>query len=328
MPQTEVDDRREENGQPTAAHAQRAREVCPGNRFFHLFMTGVSAILLAMAAICVVFLRYRLQAPSFEDYAGYAAIVIAIGYCRWAKFERFLQVCLIVFWSQLMGKLLGFPVYLAARSRVPLQDAALAHFDKMTGLEVPAILHLMANHVWAEVTLAVSYDLLFPLMVLGVLLPAVRYRWTAVKELIVGTSIATILGSAMFALCPSVGPWVVYGYQPSALQETCATLFLTLRANTIHTLSPADTGIICFPSFHVLLAILSCVALCSIKPLRIPAIVVASCVAISTLTTGWHYIADVLGGLTLAVFAIWIAKLYTRIEARFTKPHRAATGAP
>jgi len=318
MAQTELAGTRGKQDRAQPAHAQRPREVCPNHRFFHWFMAGMSALLLAMAAICVLFLRYRLQAPLFDDYAGLAAILVAAGYCRWAKFERFFQVCLIVFWSHAMGKLLAFPVYLAARSPIPLQDGALAHFDKAIGLEVPPILQLMANHPWIKATLAVSYDLLFPLMVLGVLLPAIRYRWTAVKELIVGTSMATILGSAMFALCPAIGPWAVYHFPPSAQQKTCETLFLTLRTNSIHVLSPADTGIICFPSFHVLLAILSCIALCSIRALRIPTIVVASGVAISTLTTGWHYIADVLGGLILAAFAIWIAKLYTRLEARFT----------
>jgi len=318
MAQSGSTETRGRHDQPTAEHAQQARDLCPSNRFFHIFMAGMSAVLLAMAAICVAFLRYRLQAPGFDDCAGFAAIVVATAYCWWAKFERFLQVCLIVFWSQLMGKLLAFPVYLAARSRIPLQDEALAHFDKMAGLEVPAILHFMANDPWARTALAVSYDLLFPLMVLGVMLPAIRYRWPAVKELIVGTSIGTILGAAMFAVCPAIGPWAVYNFPPSAQQETCETLFLNLRMPTVHVLSPADTGIICFPSFYVLLAILSCIALCSIKPLRIPVIAIASCVAISTLTTGWHYVADVLGGLTLAVLSIWIAKLYTRVEARFS----------
>ncbi len=307
---------------PPTTQAPPVQEICPNNRFFHRFMAGMTAILILMSIVCVAFLRYRIPAPSFDDYAGFAAIVVAAGYCRWAKFERFYQACLIVFWSHVMGKLLGFPVYLAARSRISLQDGALAHFDKMTGLEVPAILHIMASHPWARATLAVSYDLLFPLMVLGVMLPALTYRWTPVKELIVGTSIATILGAAIFALCPAVGPWVVYHFAPSAQQQYCESLFLALRTNSIHGLSPDDTGNICFASFHVLLAILSCLAHSSNKPQRITAIVVSFCVAVSTLTTGWHYIADVLGGLTLAVAWILIAKAYTRlethIEARFT----------
>lgn len=297
---------------------QLAREIAPDNRFFHLFMAGVSGALIATAAVCVARLNYRLSAPGFNDYAGMVAFLIASGYCLWAKLERFFQVCLIVFWSFLLGKLLGFPVYLAARSRMPLQDNALARFDQLVGVQVPSILHLMANHPWAKTFFAASYDWLFAMMVLSVMLPAVTYRWTAAKELLVATSFATIIGSLMFAFCPAIGPWEAYHFPPSAQQRVCETLFMTLRSGSLHVLSSNDKGIICFPSFHVMLAIVSCIALCSIKALRIAAILVAGCVVISTLTTGWHYIADVIAGLTLAVIAELLAKGFTRIEERFT----------
>ncbi|MGB9229855.1 MAG: phosphatase PAP2 family protein [Terracidiphilus sp.] len=300
------------------AETQTGREFCPNNRFFHLFMAGVSAVLIAMAVICVTCLSYRLSAPTLGDYVGVAAFLLAAGYCWRAKHERFFQVCLIVFWSFLMGKLLGFPVYLAARSRFPLQDDALARFDRMLGVQVPSILHFCANHPWIKESFAASYDWIFPLMVLSVMLPAVLYRWTAAKELVIASSLATIVGSMMFAVCPAIGPWTVYHFAPSAQQQTCEALFLTLRSGSFHTLSPDDKGIICFPSFHVMLAIVSCVAICSIKVLRIPAVLVASLIVISTLTTGWHYIADVIGGLTLAVLAELLAKGFTRIEARFS----------
>jgi hypothetical protein len=304
---------------PTGASAQPAREFCPDNRFFHLFMAGVCVVLIAMAVVCVARLNYRLSAPNFNDYVGLIAFLIAAGYCWWAKFDRFFQACLIIFWSFLLGKLLGFPVYLAARSRMPLQDEALARLDRMLGVQAPAILHLAANHPWASRFFAASYDWLFVVMVLSVMLPAVMYRWTAAKELVVATSLATIIGSGMFALCPAIGPWVVYHFLPSAQQEFCETLFLTLRSGSLHVLSANDKGIICFPSFHVMLAIVSCIALCSIRALRIPAILVASCIVVSTLTTGWHYVADVIGGLTLAVLADLFAKAFTRVEARWAR---------
>jgi multisubunit Na+/H+ antiporter MnhG subunit len=302
----------------TEMQAESARGAAPDNRFFHVFMAGVSAVLVAMAAICVMRLNYRLHAPTWTDYLGVSGFLVAAGYCRLAKLEQFFQVCVIVFWSFVLGKLLGFPVYMAARSRMPLQDGALAHFDHLLGVQMPSILHFCANHPWIKETFAASYDWIFPLMVLSVLLPAVLYRWTAAKELVVAISLATIIGSLMFALCPAIGPWVVYHYEPSAQQKTCEALFLTLRSGSLHMLSPDDKGIICFPSFHVILAIVSCVALCSIKVLRIPAIIVASLIVVSTLTTGWHYIADVIGGLTLAVLAELLAKGATRLEARFS----------
>jgi membrane-associated phospholipid phosphatase len=73
---------------------------------------------------------------------------------------------------------------------------------------------------------------------------------------------------------------------------------------------------VCFPSFHTLLAVVSCVALWSIKPLRIPAVALAVCVVLSTLTSGWHYLVDVIGGLLLAVLSIAVARAFTAIEQR------------
>lgn len=281
-------------------------------------MSAVCALLIAMAVICATRLNYKLHAPNFNDYSGLVAFLIATGYCWWAKFARFFQACLIIFWSFVLGKLLGFPVYLAARSKMPLQDDALAHFDQLLGLQVPSILHFTANHSWMNTTFAVSYDLLFPLMVLSVMIPAVMYRWTAAKELVVATSLATIIGSLMFAVCPAIGPWAVYHFAPSAQQQTCEALFLALRSGGIHILNADDKGIICFPSFHVMLAIVSCVAMCSVRVLRIPAVLLAGLIVVSTLTTGWHYIADVIGGLTLAVTAELLAKGFTSVEARFS----------
>lgn len=108
----------------------------------------------------------------------------------------------------------------------------------------------------------------------------------------------------------------MYGYAPSAAQLRCQDLLLTLRSGGIHVLDLNESGIVCFPSFHTLLAIVSCVALWSIKPLRIPAAVLASCVVFATLTTGWHYLVDVVGGLLLTLLSIAAARLFTALEKR------------
>lgn len=285
------------------------------DRFFHGCMAVLTAALAAVELICLLRFHYALELPQFETWFRYLSICAALGYCYWAGYERLQRSCWIVLWSCLLGTLLEFPMYLAARVAAPLQDRNLARIDKALGLEVPSVLQLLAHHPWASRILEFSYDLLLPLIVVGLVLPAVRYRWTAAKELIVGTSFATVAGSVLFAFLPAVGPWAIYGFAPSPTQQSCQALLMNLRSRQLHVLNPNDTGIICFPSFHVLLALLSCVALFSIKPLRIPAAVVTASIVISTMTTGWHYTVDVVGGAALALASIWVAKLYTRAEA-------------
>jgi membrane-associated phospholipid phosphatase len=289
-----------------------------GNRFFHQCMALLSAALLLVAISTIVFFHYRLPFSQAASVASFLPLAGAIAYCRWAKHYRLLQACSLPLWASVLSTLLKFPLFIAARSHVALKDDVLAHIDRILRVEVPPILHAMAPHPWARAALAVSYDLLFPLMVVAALLPALRFRFAAAKELIVGISFATLVGAPLFALVPAIGPWTVYGYPPLPLQAQTQALFLSLRAGGIHLIYLNEPGFVCFPSFHVLLAILSAVALCSIKPMRIPAILVAVLITVSTLTTGWHYFADVIGGLVLAAFSVAAAKAFSRWETART----------
>jgi membrane-associated phospholipid phosphatase len=53
--------------------------------------------------------------------------------------------------------------------------------------------------------------------------------------------------------------------------------------------------------------------------LRIPVAVFSAMIILSTLTTGWHYFIDVLGGLVLATASLAFAKFFLRYN------HRSAT---
>jgi membrane-associated phospholipid phosphatase len=74
---------------------------------------------------------------------------------------------------------------------------------------------------------------------------------------------------------------------------------------------PPDV-LICFPSFHVIWAILFAQALWGFRYLRIPVALLAGLIIMSTLTTGWHYFVDVLAGILLASFAVLTAKMLNR----------------
>jgi membrane-associated phospholipid phosphatase len=53
----------------------------------------------------------------------------------------------------------------------------------------------------------------------------------------------------------------------------------------------------------------------SIKWLRIPAAILAGLIVASTLTTGWHYGTDVVGGLLMCALSLWIARAVLRLES-------------
>jgi hypothetical protein len=68
-----------------------------------------------------------------------------------------------------------------------------------------------------------------------------------------------------------------------------------------------EAGVVCFPSFHVIWAIFCARALSTFHPIRIPACIFAGMIILSTLTTGWHYFADVIAGCVIAYVSIRIA---------------------
>jgi membrane-associated phospholipid phosphatase len=71
----------------------------------------------------------------------------------------------------------------------------------------------------------------------------------------------------------------------------------------------AHAAIMSFPSEHVLVAVLGVEALSVIRSIRRPVQVAGTLICLSTVTTGWHYGIDVLGGLAVAWIASRLAKI-------------------
>jgi len=108
---------------------------------------------------------------------------------------------------------------------------------------------------------------------------------------------------ACFAIMPAIGPCVV---APSGDQAHYLEHFRDLRSGTRTGLSLADAeGIITFPSFHTIWALLL-VAACP-RPLKALSVLLNSAVIVATLTTGWHYLSDVLAGVAVYYAVCWLA---------------------
>jgi membrane-associated phospholipid phosphatase len=64
-------------------------------------------------------------------------------------------------------------------------------------------------------------------------------------------------------------------------------------------------GLITFPSFHTTWALLLAWAFRGRPRWFVPSAVLNAAVIVATLTTGWHYFADVAAGAALGVAVIW-----------------------
>lgn len=224
---------------------------------------------------------------------------------------------LVVLSALFFSFMLGFPVSAAARlgMGIPLQDSRFIQWDRSLGVYVPNIA-AWASHSRLGILVGESYALLFPFMRVAVLLPTLAGKVKDAQHFLIANLIAFTVGLPVFALLPAVGPW--YGYHLAAIrpdQVACQEMVSLLRCPGPF-LYRFPVGVICFPSFHVVWAILCAQALWGFRLLRIPVSILSAIIVASTLATGNHYFCDVLAGIVVAAVAIvsterfagWLAK--------------------
>jgi hypothetical protein len=107
--------------------------------------------------------------------------------------------------------------------------------------------------------------------------------------------IAALLTFAVFLLFPAEGPCAT---SPSPMQSQYLEHFRSLRdgTRTFFDLSTAE-GLVTVPSFHAIWALLLVAACGHRRLIRVPFVLLNAAVIVSTLTTGWHYLVDVLAGV-------------------------------
>jgi hypothetical protein len=244
-------------------------------------------------------------------------LFLGILFYRWRRERRIVNVLTIVFWSLTFGVLYIPPMYLAARCPVPFRDDVLVGIDRTLGAQVPDVLRLTAAHPGIAWFLSMSYDALLYLMVVAIILPPLCGRMQRAKEYLIAGIVSATISIPIFAALPAQGPWCYYGYSPTSDQAKATQIITALKNERSFVLNVADTeGIITFPSFHTVLALLAAYALWSVPYVRWPAAVVAALIVVSTVTTGWHYPADVLAGIVITVLACLAARAYSSLEAR------------
>ncbi len=212
-------------------------------------------------------------------------------------------------WALFLATALPLLVLAAARFNMPLQDAHLARIDDSLGINVPKIT-VWASHHWLGTLINGTYPLLSSLITVSVLFPAFTGKVESAQQFLVANLIAFAIGLPLFALFPAIGPWYGYGVPANPGQMQCQAAILLYRGPG-HIVSQL-VAIICFPSFHVMWAIFCAAALWEFRLLRIPAAVFSTMIVFSTVTTGWHYFTDVLGGLVLAGVSLSVANHYIR----------------
>jgi PAP2 superfamily len=209
-----------------------------------------------------------------------------------------------ILWSVVIYYLFGFMVIVSARlgMGIPWQDSRLVQLDQLFGINIPDVMQ-WASHHWLGYLANESYPLIVPLIYVAILLPILlgKVRYT---QLFTKTNLAAFaIGLLLFVVVPAIGPWYGHHFVVNPDQAAFEAALLPLRNPGPYLFNPPG-GVISFPSFHVIWAILSAQALSGFRLLRIPVAVFSGMIVRSTMTTGAHYFCDVLGGIFVSAAAI------------------------
>lgn len=280
---------------------------------FHAWMALASAIILASAFV-------GCRVDSIHAHAGRSALALLLVLAMlaplpvyWHEKRRInlRESTLVIAWEALLAVLLPYTVYVAGRSGMPLRDALFGRIDQALGLSVSAV-QAWAQHHWLGAVCTWTYQLLIPFLAFAAVASALTGKVKYAREFLIANVAAFAIGMPMFALLPAVGPWYVYHTAPNPGQLICQTELLALRMSGPITDASQLAALVCFPSFHVIWAVLCCASLWGFRYLRIPAALLSCLIIASTVTTGWHYFTDIGGGLLVAGISLAIAKWCTR----------------
>lgn len=201
---------------------------------------------------------------------------------------------------------------------LPYRDAELLAADHLLGFDWEAIALWTRDRPQLSVFLSHVYSSL--LWQPAILMPLLAYADPERLRRVLGAATISLCATvAIFVLTPAETGYVYLGYQrsefPDLLANTSwgvAEILNAIRAGD-HQLSLE--GLITFPSYHAVAAVLFAYAWMAIPVLRWPFVALNVTMVFACVPIGSHYVVDVIGGLIIAYFAYrWTDRYFSRTD--------------
>jgi hypothetical protein len=288
---------------------------------------------LGVADLFLVWWKAIAVGPEFFAFSlGFAALMICIGqvYRQVRDSERIALVThilgLFVAFSA-VGAL--FNILLLPRPAAPI-DATLVAIDAWLGYSWPAMTAWFADHPTLNAAVRKVYTLtLIQLLVAFILLGAILDR-RRLHAAALGTVVASLATMFCWALLPSGGAaayWTLDAdverlVRPIVNSAYGAELNRLFGEGVSDLSALGVTGLIGFPSFHTVMALISLIAVWPYRAARYPMIAVCLVLFPGILVHGGHNLVDVLAGAAITAaswaFGLAVYDAQARGEARAT----------
>lgn len=212
----------------------------------------------------------------------------------------------LLFWVMLMNIFL-----VNALQSTPFHpiDEILLTIDQVLHINTPAMMQWASQHRRFHLLLIYAYNFLSWELLL---IPVLCFSLNAKKSTLIfflAEMLALLVGGLIYYFFPTMAPsGIIHSYYFAAEQMNTSIRFFDVH----HYIQATSTegGLIAFPSFHVIWAVLLTYVARPVRWIFYLMCVVNLLVITSTVVLGWHYGMDVVGGAMVAmlgiVFAEWV----------------------
>lgn len=201
----------------------------------------------------------------------------------------------------------------------PTIDHWLVHADNTLGFNQLALIKFVSTHNWLKETFIDGYNSLIPELTILPLLMAVLLCERRVKVFLFAMLLTYPVGTMIFYFFPTTAPASVMHSVYFTFQEH--DTFIKFYQMHHHLKVTTDMGgLIAFPSFHVIWAVLLIYLVRDKKWLFFPVLLWNLVLIGSTVCLGWHYLLDVIAGITIGSGCIYASeRIYNKVNYLTTR---------
>lgn len=234
--------------------------------------------------------------------------------------------------SFLIGMSAAFSVlnYLLLTIAGPRIDAPLAAIDRALGIDWPTLMAFVARYPLSNMVLQLVYISVLPQIALLTVALGFKGKSEQIYALCLSVAAGAAIAIAMWTVAPSFGAFSVYALPANvsshlalALDGHYARELVYLLQHGPGRISPSEAqGLIGFPSYHAVLAMLVVWYARRLSVIRWCALALNAIVLVATPIQGGHHVVDVAAGFAVAATAVWFSDAMLRWAAR--APRQAA----
>ena len=202
--------------------------------------------------------------------------------------------------------MLGSPLSASPRAS-PCSDARLMEWSRAFGVDYRVLLGIVARHEVFGAILDKAYLLSVPLIFLAPVILALTGQFRRVKKFVRSYVILLTACVVISIVMPAKGfalfeppPSEIMARLPAGACDFYAEVWELYHSGALRTIDPAFLeGVVVFPSFHTVMALLAIFAFWRTRVLWLFSLVVNIVVLMSVIPIGGHYIWDVVSAAFL-----------------------------